>query len=101
MKTILENLDYSTDWTWTGKYRDGRKEFKRCMTFTSEGDYSCDSSFTMLAVNEAYFDSNEGSRWSNNFYDGATWYAIASIVNNKVRIKCNRLSSVYVVLIGW
>lgn len=108
MKTVLSNLDYSTEWTWTGRYLDGRKLYcKRYTKTISAGDnnFAIDGGYTMYELGwETCFDNaNSGNIWSLNFYLSSSIYFIGwvDISDSLMKFQTPQSGTAYIVLYGW
>lgn len=107
MRTLLNNLDYSAVWTPTGKWRDGRPEYKKCFTQnvpSGNSTLSFDGNYQTYAVgSETYLNRNDGYYlWGWQFNDGTNKFI--GYINNTdrvVNITCSATGTGNFVIYGW
>lgn len=107
MKTILENLDYSTDWTFTGLYRDGRKVYRKELSKALSTGSSTQKFASPYARNivgdETYFLIVLGGTWKNGFNISNTYYFYCWIADstNLIAFNVSEAGTAYIVIYGW
>ena len=107
MKTILKSLDYSSDWTSTGTFRDGREVFRKEITHSiSAGNNAISFSGNYARYNvgcESYLDRNDDHYlWCWQFFDGTNRFGGYVDYNSKViHVVCNATGTAYLTIYGW